>query len=48
MGALVSMEVATRRLLQYVEAYSHGADQPNWQSAKYFGGTSSAMDLVPD
>ena len=47
MGALVSMEVLTRRLLQYVEAYAHGAENPNWSSAKHFAGSASAMDLVP-
>ena len=28
-GALVCLEVVSRRLLQYVEAYAHGAENPN-------------------
>ncbi len=47
-GALASLEVITRRLLQYVEAYAHGAENPNWSSAKHFSGTASALDLVPE
>ncbi len=47
-GASVALEVIARRLLQYVEAYAHGADNPNWSSAKHFAGTRSALDLVPE
>ncbi|CAK0793120.1 unnamed protein product, partial [Prorocentrum cordatum] len=48
MGALASLEVVSRRLLQYVEAYAHGADQANWGAAKYLGGTTNPLDLAPD
>ncbi len=47
-GALASLEVITRRLLQYVEAYVHGAENPNWSSAKHISGTTSALDQVPE
>ena len=47
MGALASMELVSRRLQQYTEAYAHGADCPNWASAKHFSGSSSSLDLVP-
>ena len=29
------------------EACAHGADAPNWASAKHFSGSSSSLDLVP-
>ena len=48
MGANCCIEVAVRRLLQNVEAYSKGLDSPNWDSAKHLGGASSPLDLVPD
>ena len=34
MGALACMELVSRRLQQYSEACAHGADAPNWASAK--------------
>ncbi|CAK0906248.1 unnamed protein product, partial [Prorocentrum cordatum] len=48
MGALASLEVVSRRLLQYVEAYAHGAENANWGAAKHLGGTTNPLDLVPD
>ncbi|CAK0892179.1 unnamed protein product [Prorocentrum cordatum] len=48
MGALASLEVVARRLLQYTEANAHGADQADWGAAKHLAGTSNPLDLVPD
>ena len=48
MGAIAAMEVIARRLLQYVEAYAKGAENPNWSAAKHFSATTSALDLVPE
>ena len=47
MGALACMELVNRRLQQYTEANAHGADAPNWTSAKRFSGSSSSLDLLP-
>ena len=47
MGALACMELVSRRLQQNTEACAHGADAPNWASAKHFSGSSSSLDLVP-
>ncbi|CAK0824653.1 unnamed protein product, partial [Prorocentrum cordatum] len=48
MGALASLEVIARRLLQYTEAYSHSADHANWAAAKQLAGTTNPLDLVPE
>ena len=37
LGALVSMEVACRRLQSLAEAYDRGVDQPSWDVAQYIG-----------
>ena len=47
MGAMACMELVNHRLQQYTEAQAHGADAPNWASAKHFSGSSSSLDLVP-
>ncbi|CAK0800111.1 unnamed protein product, partial [Prorocentrum cordatum] len=40
MGALASLEVIARRLLQHTEACAHGADHANWAAAKHLAGTT--------
>ena len=46
MGALSCMELVSRRLQQYTEAYAHGGDAPNEASAKYFSLGASGDALV--
>ena len=46
MGALACAELVKRRLQQSTEANAHGADAPNWASAK-LSDSSSSLDLVP-
>jgi hypothetical protein len=48
MGALASLEVVSRRLLQYVEAYAHGSEHPNWNAAKHIGGGDDSLSLMPE
>eukprot|EP00959_Pyramimonas_sp_CCMP1952_P379423 7947500-Pyramimonas_sp.AAC.1 len=45
MGALASLEVIARRLLQHTEAYARGADHANWAAAKHLAGTTNPLDL---
>ena len=47
MGALACAELVKRRLQQSTEANAHGADAPNWASAKLSSDSSSSLDLVP-
>ncbi|CAK0877287.1 unnamed protein product, partial [Prorocentrum cordatum] len=47
-GAVAALEAVARRLLQRVEAYAKGADNPNWSAAKHFSAISSALDLAPE
>ncbi|CAK0900961.1 unnamed protein product [Prorocentrum cordatum] len=48
MGALASLEVIARRLLQCAEACAHGADHANSAAAKHLAGTTNPLDLVPE
>ncbi len=48
MGALACLEVVARRLLQYVEAYAHGSEHPNWNAAKHIGGGDDSLSLMPE
>ena len=48
MGSIAALEVVFRRLIQYTEAHAQGAENPNWNSAKHFAGTTSALDIVPE
>ncbi|CAK0838915.1 unnamed protein product [Prorocentrum cordatum] len=47
-GALASLVVIARRLLQCTEACAHGADHANWAAAKHLAGTTNPLDLVPE
>ena len=40
------MELVSRGLQQYTEAYTHGADAPNLANTEHFFGISSSPDLV--
>ena len=52
-GAVASLEIASRRLIAIVEATSKGLDSPNWKTARHYTGTSTLpvscalMPLVP-
>ena len=45
-GAVASLEIATRRLFAIVEATSKGLDSPNWETARHYTGTSTVFDLA--
>ncbi|CAK0871457.1 unnamed protein product [Prorocentrum cordatum] len=47
MGAMASLEVVARCLLQHAEAYARGAEQANWEAAKHLATTSKQLDPVP-
>ncbi|CAK0795513.1 unnamed protein product, partial [Prorocentrum cordatum] len=44
--AAAALDAVAWRLLQHVEAYAGGVDNPRWSAAKHFSATSSALDLV--
>ena len=46
-GAVASLEIASRRLIAIVEATSKGLDSPNWETARHYTGTSTIFDLAP-
>ena len=46
-GAVASLEIASRRLIAIVEATSKGLDSPNWETARHCTGTSTVFDLAP-
>ena len=45
-GAVASLEIASRRLIAIVEATSKGLDSPNWGTARHYTGTSTIFDLA--
>ena len=47
-GAVASLEIASRRLIAIVEATSKGLDSPNWETARHYTGTSTIFDLAPN
>ena len=46
LGGLLCLEIVARRLEAIVEALRDGADNANWDTAKYLAGRRSAMDCV--
>ena len=42
----VGLGVAARRLSAVVEATSNGVDNPNWDTARHFTGTTTVFDLA--
>ena len=46
-GAVASLEIASRRLIAIVEATSKLLDSPNWETARHYTGTSTIFDLAP-
>ena len=46
-GAVASLEIASRRLIAIVEATSKGLDSSNWETARHYTGTSTIFDLAP-
>ena len=45
-GGLVCLEVLARRAQSIIDAYSVNPTKPNWSGARFFTGSSSAVDAV--